>query len=59
MARDRPEDPLRDRNDRIVPVQPETESGRFPLVDKFRPSGGDFQGMGSTDPMCFWEERER
>jgi hypothetical protein len=22
------------------------ESGRFPLVGKFRPSGGDFQGMG-------------
>jgi len=29
-----------------VPVQPEMESGRFPLVGKFRPSGGDFQGIG-------------
>ena len=28
-----------------VPVQPEMERGRFPLVGKFRPSGGDFQGM--------------
>jgi hypothetical protein len=29
-----------------VPVQPEMERGRFPLVGRFRPSGGDFQGMG-------------
>jgi hypothetical protein len=29
-----------------VPVQPEMEKGRFPLVDEFRPSGGDFQGIG-------------
>ena len=30
----------------FVPVQPEQERGRFPLVGRFRPSGGDFQGMG-------------
>ena len=29
----------------IVPVQREVESERSPLGAKFRPSGGDFQGM--------------
>jgi hypothetical protein len=34
------------------------ERGRFPLVGKFRPSGGDFQGMGVYRSDVFWEERE-
>ena len=42
-----------------VPVQPEMERRRFPLVGKFRPSGGDFQGMGVYRSDVFGEERER
>jgi hypothetical protein len=34
------------KDKRKCPGQPEMEKGRFPLVGKFRPSGGDFQGMG-------------
>jgi len=34
-----------DKTRQTVPVQPEMERGRFPLVGKFRPSGGDFQGI--------------
>ena len=30
-----------------------------PLVSVPPLRGGDFQGIGSTDPMCFGEERER
>ena len=43
----------------VVPVQPEMERRRFPLVGKFRPSGGDFQGMGVYRSDVFGEERER
>jgi len=41
-------------NKKTVPVQPEQERGRFPLVGKFRPSGGDFQGMGVYRSDVFW-----
>jgi len=37
-----------------VLVQPEMERGRFPLVGKFRPSGGDFQGIGVYRSDTFW-----
>ena len=37
-----------------MPVQPETEKERFPLVGKFRPAGGDFQGIGVYRSDLFW-----
>jgi hypothetical protein len=42
-----------------VPVQPETERERFPLVGKFRPSGGDFQGMGVYRSDVCWGRARR
>jgi hypothetical protein len=36
-------------------VQPELERRRSPLVSIPTLSGGDFQGIGSFDPMMGWE----
>ena len=41
-----------------VLAQPEMEKRRSPLVS-IPPFGGDFQGMGSFDPMGFWAAEER
>jgi hypothetical protein len=32
--------------------------GRFPLASKFRPLGGDFQGMRVYRSDVIWEERK-
>jgi hypothetical protein len=40
-----------------VPVQREMERERSPLASIPPFQGGDFQGIGSTDPMHVWEER--
>ena len=44
---------------RSVLVQREMESGRNPLVSRFRPSGGDFQGMRVYRSDVVWGEREK